>query len=120
MGRQMYRPDNVWILSFDGLGRTDTAEPVTLCYSTRCTALQDLSAVISALKECYPNHEWIDGTADRQNIKKLAFSFKSARYNNIYVKAYRVKFVEGGEIFSYRSDDINQEELTAWSKGQLR
>ena len=38
MGKQMYRPDNVWILSFDGLGKTDAAEPVTLCYSTRYTA----------------------------------------------------------------------------------
>lgn len=114
--RQIYCPDNVWILSFNGFGSNPDAEPVRLCHRTRREALEDFGTLAEQLKAAYPDAKWSEDTEIKP--KKIDYKIEMVGHPGIFAEAHRVRFLDGGCLFWEAEDrGIRQDELTLFAKG---
>ena len=113
--RQIYCPDNMWLLTFNGFSRDPDAEPVAFVYHTRYTALNDFKNLMTALKTRYPDHTWFEDSDKMNNTKKIAFRLESLKDPRIMVETHRIRFMENS-IFLH-DDSIDQDVLTLFAKG---
>lgn len=111
---QIYCPDNVWVIRFNGLGSDPDAEPVTICSRTRNSAIQDFRKLAEDLKRAYPNHTWFDDSEDSRN--KISLRLESTEDPRIFVHAERVRFVAGGMAF-WQDGPVGQDDVRLWAKG---
>lgn len=93
MSTRIYRPDAIWVITFNGLSDDRDAEEVTICNTRRYAAISDFNGIVNALKEKYPYEEWFDDTVDSHNKKQLRL--ESVRNPRIFCYARRVCFVDG-------------------------
>lgn len=112
--RQIYCPDNVWIIRFNGLSPDPNAEPVTICNKTRYGAIQDFQKIVEDLKRAHPSLTWFDDSKDSRN--KLALRLESVEDPRIFAHAERVKFIDGGMVF-WQDGPVDQEGIRLWAKG---
>ena len=113
--RQIYYPNNVWLLTFNGLGSDPDAEPVSLVYYTRHAALVDFEKIVEELKKRYPGHIWFEDIDKLNNTKKIAFRLESTSDPRVMASASRIRFLEGS-LF-WRNRNINQDDITLFAKG---
>ena len=113
--RQIYCPNNVWLLTFNGLGSDPDAEPVSLVYYTRYTALVDFAKIVDELKKRYPGHIWFEDIDKLNSTKKIDFRLESTSDPRIMAAASRIRFLEGS-LF-WRNRNINQDDITLFAKG---
>ena len=97
--RQIYCPNNVWLLTFNGLGSDPDAEPVSLVYYTRYTALVDFAKIVDELKKRYPGHIWFEDIDKLNSTKKIAFRLESTSDPRIMAAASRIRFLESGRYY---------------------
>ena len=112
--RQIFCPDNVWVIQFNGLSPDPDAEPVTICNRTRYGAIQDFQKIVEDLKTAYPHHTWFDDSKDARN--KIDLRLESKEDPRIFVHAERVKFIDGGIAF-WQDGPVDQEDVRPWAKG---
>lgn len=88
-----YLPDKVWVLESLGL-QEDLSEPFYCVMGAKWSTLHSIVRIKEALMQKFPNYSWEEDLTDSNN--KSSFSFFAKENSNIYVKAKRMKFLEGG------------------------
>ena len=111
--RRIYSPNNVWLLTFNGLSSDPDAEPVSLVYYTRSAALVDFAKIVEELKKKYPGHIWFEDIDKLDSTKKIAFRLESTSDPRVMVTASRIRFLEGSLFWR----NINQDDITLFAKG---
>ena len=115
--RQIYCPDNVWLLTFNGFGRNPDTEPISLVYHTRYAALEAFRDIMGMLKTRYPDHTWNEDADKQNNTKKIAFRLESAKDPRIMVETHRIRFLENPTFWWDGGINQDDEELALFAKG---
>ena len=94
MSARGYLPDKVWVLESLGLQEGQSSEPFYCVMGAKWSTLYTIKHIKEALMQKFPTYSWEEDLTDTNN--KSSFSFFAKENSNIYVKAKRMKFLEGG------------------------
>ena len=94
MSARGYLPDKVWVLESLGLQEDPNSEPFYCVMGAKWSALYTMKHIKDALMQKFPTLSWEEDLIDNNN--KSTFSFFARENSRIYVKAKRMKFLEGG------------------------